>query len=158
MFADFAIGSNRSHLRYTKPFVGSLKTGPSGPSKTAPPSPVKNSIIIEESQDVLEQDAPVSPSILTTWAARWETAGAAPSQAQNRPLNEASQPDVGAHDFGKDDDDDNTSNTLNDPAYPNHNATSSPLSIATQRKPYHDRSAQPLYEPIYITLLCFPQQ
>ena len=58
MFADFAIGSNRSHLRYTKPFVGSLKTGPSGPSKTAPPSPVKTPmssvtpIIVYDSQDV----------------------------------------------------------------------------------------------------------
>ena len=120
-------------------YVGSLETGPSGPSKTAPPSSVKKPtssgapIIFQDSQnDESEQDSPFIPPIVTTSAARSETAGAAPSQPRNLPLKKTSPPfkferlsEVRAHhDFGKDDDDDDdngTFKTLNDPAYQNHN-------------------------------------
>ena len=105
--------SNHSHLQFTKPFVGSLQIVPSGPFKTAPPSSVKNSLIIQESQDLSEEDAPVSLPIVTMSVARWGTAGATPSQARNCPVNETCLPEVRAHhNLGKDDDDDDDDDSI----------------------------------------------
>ena len=149
--------SNHSHLQFTKPFVDSLKTVPSGPFKTAPPSSVNNSLIIQESQNLSEQDAPVSLPIVTTSVARWETAGATPSQARNRPLSETSLPEVRAHhDLGKDDDDDDDStfNTLNDPGFDMSFFPFPPLAHPlAHHHPCPTRHAQ--FPPIFFSAIAF---